>query len=53
MALFDTIVLVIKYEFSSYLAENTTHVRYKDQSVMLFREIICVYCEDHNKHINI
>jgi len=52
MALFETVVLVMKYEFSSYLAENRAYVLYKDQSIMLFRETICVYCEDHNKHIN-
>jgi hypothetical protein len=31
---------------------KTQFMSYKDQPLMLFREIIAFYCENHIKHIN-
>jgi hypothetical protein len=37
------------YKFSSYLTGNTLCLRYK---LMLFREAVAVYCENHMEHID-
>jgi hypothetical protein len=40
------------YKFSSYLAGNTSHhvSTTKPNRLMLFKEIIAVYCENHTEH---
>jgi hypothetical protein len=38
------------YTFSSYLTGNTLRLRHMTNRLMLFREIIAVYCENHIKH---
>jgi hypothetical protein len=37
-------------KFSSYLTGNTLRPCYKDQPVMLLRETVSFYCENHTKH---
>jgi len=40
------------YTFSPYRAVNTLRLDYKNQSVMLYREIIAVCSQIHTKHIH-
>jgi hypothetical protein len=40
------------YKFSSYLKENTTVITTNISLLMLRREIITVYYEDHTKSMN-
>jgi hypothetical protein len=43
---------LLNIKSSVHTSQRTQHVHYKDQSVLLFRETIFVYFEDHYKHIN-
>jgi len=39
-------------KFSLCLTENTIPLHYKSNKVMVFRDIIAVYSENHTRHIN-
>jgi hypothetical protein len=41
------------YIFISYFRGNTLFLYHKDQAVLLFREVIAVYCEYNNKQIQV
>jgi hypothetical protein len=45
-------LLIIIYEFRSYLTGNTLHLLYKNHPINAFRESVAVYCENYMKHTN-
>jgi hypothetical protein len=40
------------YKFSSYLTGNTLRLATNTNRLMLFRETVAVYCENHTEHTN-